>query len=88
MRTSGCTLAAILMAGQWRSAAFLAYINQIGLDRVRTASVGALSNACLLYLTARTWPLLSALRRTKRGLGNVSCLVVSQVSGSSYELVR
>ena len=35
MRLSGCALAEILRAGQWRSAAFIAYLNQIDLEKVQ-----------------------------------------------------
>ena len=33
MRKSGCTLAQILNAGQWKSTAFLAYINEAELEK-------------------------------------------------------
>ena len=33
MRCSGASLAEILAAGEWRSAAFLAYLNTCGLER-------------------------------------------------------
>ena len=34
MRKSGCTLAEILKAGQWRSAAFASYIDEAELNKV------------------------------------------------------
>ena len=45
MRRSGCTLAEILRAGQWRSAAFMAYLDAAGLDKVsilRTLFAGSI----------------------------------------------
>jgi hypothetical protein len=49
MRQSGCTLAEILRAGQWRSAAFMAYLDAAGLDRVRILpALFAASIDCLL----------------------------------------
>jgi len=33
MRQSGCTLAQILQAGQWRSVAVLKFIEEVGLEK-------------------------------------------------------
>lgn len=35
MRKSGCTLAEILRAGQWKSAAFLSYLDEADMDKVQ-----------------------------------------------------
>ena len=49
MRKLGCTLPEILKAGQWRSASFMSYIDEAGLDRVCT-SVSALASIMLSLL--------------------------------------
>ena len=44
MRQSGCTLAEILKAGQWRSSAVMTYLNEAGLGEVRQLAPSG--NAC------------------------------------------
>ena len=34
VRKSGCTLAQIMRAGQWKSGAFMTYLNELELDKV------------------------------------------------------
>ena len=44
MRKSGCTLAEILLAGQWRSISFMEY-----LDEVPTALVPVCASLCVAF---------------------------------------
>ena len=45
MRIAGCTLADILAAGQWKSSAFLKYLNEAELDRDLAFAVATESDA-------------------------------------------
>ena len=48
MRQSGCTLAQILEAGQWQSAAFMTYMDEVKLQKV-CISHESLLFVCTLY---------------------------------------
>ena len=46
MRKCGCTLSEILQAGQWKSAAFMTYIDDGALEKVATPAFQASGAAC------------------------------------------
>ena len=55
MRKCGSPLADILRAGQLRSAAFLAYLNELGLEKVQQLNSGLATagSVCIRFVTAQ-----------------------------------
>ena len=72
MRKAGCTLAEILRAGQWRSAAFMTYMDQAGIDKVSLSAI-SLSNCCNMPMSlCRTWRSSLPCKAMKNGLTKAS----------------
>jgi hypothetical protein len=57
MRKMGCTLAEILRAGQWRSAAFMTYMDEAGIDKASLSENKILHYCRMQMFMCRTWRL-------------------------------
>ena len=69
MRKSGCTLAQILNAGQWKSAAFMKYIDEVGLCSTQFFALRVAAIVAFVRpISRKTWPLPWPLK-VKRKIG-------------------
>ena len=69
MRKSGCTLAQILNAGQWKSAAFMKYIDEVGLCSTQLFALRVAAIVAFVRpISRKTWPLPWPLK-VKRNIG-------------------
>ena len=68
MRNQGCTLAEILKAGQWKSAAFMSYLDEAGMEKVRSFESMCDLPVNTRAVLSRIWRLKSPCKAKKNGL--------------------